>query len=83
MKGISVNLDATYRMQARISALEALVMELLAAQPGANAIADALEASLATQHALQISNGIPPAFANAFRVAQHQLLEDVRNRLQP
>jgi len=76
-----VSLENTYRLQARISALAALVIELLAAQPNANAVADALEASLATQHALQISSGIQPAFAEAFRVAQHQLLDDVRNRL--
>ena len=71
----------TYRLQARISALESLVMELLARQPDASGVVTALESSLAQQHALQISNGIKPEFADAFRDAQHSLLQDARNRL--
>lgn len=78
---MAMTLETTYRLQARISVLESLVLELLASHPQRNAIADALEASLAQQHALQIANGTQAGFAVAFRSAQTALLQDVRARL--
>lgn len=76
-----MTLENTYRLQARISALESLVIELLANQPNANAIVSNLEASLAGQHALQIANGTAPEFVISFRDAQRLLLQDAQTRL--
>lgn len=78
---MAMTLENTYGLQARISALESLVLELLATHPQRNAVAASLEASLAEQHVLQIAHGIQADFAEAFRHAQTQLLDDVRNRL--
>ncbi len=76
-----MTLESQYRLQARISALEALVLEMLAAHPRPSEVASALEASLSGQHALQIAGGIHAEFADAFRDAQKMLLDDVHLRI--
>lgn len=76
-----MSLENTYRLQARISALESLVLELIANHPNGSAIADDLEARLAGQHATQIAIGTAPDFSAAYRDAQQLLLSDVRTRL--
>lgn len=74
-------LDTLYLLHARISVLESLTAELVAAQPAAGAILKSLEAGLATEHALQITNGTSEEFVAAFREAETQLLHELRLRL--
>jgi hypothetical protein len=78
-----MTLKDVYRQQARISVLETLVLEMLAVQPHASAIADALEASLDTDHALQTANGLPGELLEAVRFERAQLLQRVRDLLRP
>lgn len=74
-------IDTLHTLQARISILETLVIELLASQPNAAAIVQRYAAATAQQHAQQIATGIQPGFAAAYRSAQQHLLSDLTTRL--